>query len=193
MPFLLQAARPRLVVALVLNARKTPLRGTRYLHRGCTALVSLVLAISAPLPASAQEPPEAAEVMDVVRSLFDVMRAGDSIGVRTVFHPDARLQTVGVRDGEPVLRTESVEEFARAVGSPRAEVWDERIRSSEVRNDGRLATAWVAYDFYAGATFSHCGVNAFQLFRGPDGWRVFQLTDTRRREGCDASSDRLGG
>jgi hypothetical protein len=42
----------------------------------------------------------------------------------------------------------------------------------------------VDYSFFAGPRFSHCGIDAFQLFRGPGGWKIFQLTDTRRRTGC---------
>ena len=65
------------------------------------------------------------------------------------------------------------------------EVWDERIWDAEVRVDGNLATAWMKYAFYAGDEFSHCGVDAFQLFKGVDGWKVFHVADTRRREGCE--------
>ncbi|MCS3859218.1 hypothetical protein [Salinibacter ruber] len=54
----------------------------------------------------------------------------------------------------------------------------------EVRVDGPLASAWVPYVFYRGDERSHCGVNAVQLVRGPDGWRILQLTDTRR-QACD--------
>jgi hypothetical protein len=27
-------------------------------------------------------------------------------------------------------------------------------------------------------------VDAFQLFKGPAGWRIFQVADTQRRENC---------
>jgi hypothetical protein len=57
-----------------------------------------------------------------------------------------------------------------------------------VRIDGPLAVVTVDYSFYAGQQFSHCGIDAFQLFRGPAGWKIFQLTDTRRRTGCGAQT-----
>jgi hypothetical protein len=41
------------------------------------------------------------------------------------------------------------------------------------------------YAFYVGERLSHCGVDAFQLFKGPDGWRIFEIADTRRSEGCE--------
>jgi hypothetical protein len=145
---------------------------------------ALVAAMAAGLagPASAQS--AEVEVRAVVDALFDAMRAGDGQALRALFHPEARLQSVGVQDGARVLRTESIEDFVKAVGAPRDEVWDERISGFEARADGDLATAWMEYRFYVGERFSHCGVNAFQLFRGAGGWTVTQITDTRRREGC---------
>lgn len=152
---------------------------------------SLLLALALlPAPVAAlvaQAPPPAAEaeVMRVVGQLFDGMRAGDSTAVRAAFHPQATLMSVGVRDDVPVLQTgTTVDAFVRAVGTPHDQVWDERIWNPEVRVDGNLATAWMDYAFYLGDRLSHCGVNAFQLFRGPDGWRVIHIADTRRREGC---------
>lgn len=53
---------------------------------------------------------------------------------------------------------------------------------------GRLATAWTPYAFYLGGGLSHCGVNAFQLFNGKDGWSIIRITDTRRREGCEEAA-----
>jgi len=129
---------------------------------------------------------EQAAVLAVVGRLFDAMRAGDSAAVRAVFHPDARLGSVGMREGAPVLRMEgSVAEFAKAVGTPHAEVWDERTANETVHVDGALAVAWTPYVFRLGDRVSHCGVNVFQLFRGADGWKIFSLFDTRRREGCE--------
>ena len=50
--------------------------------------------------------------------------------------------------------------------------------------DGPLATVWVEYSFYLGTRLNHCGVDAFQVARGPDGWKIIALADTRRRTGC---------
>ena len=123
------------------------------------------------------------EVKAVVDRLFNAMRAADSASVHAVFHPQARLQTTALRQGEPVLRTDSLEAFLRAVGTPRTEVWDERVSNLEIRTDGELATAWMDYAFYLDNRFSHCGVNALQLFRTRDrGWQIIQIIDTRRRE-----------
>lgn len=145
----------------------------------------LLAAMAMPAPAAAQDSEEAA-VMAAVEAMFDAMRTGDSAAMRAVLHPTATGVSVSVREGVPTLtREESLDGFVQAVGTPHEEVWDERIWDAEVRIDGNLATAWMKYAFYLGAEFSHCGVDAFQLFKDEDGWKVFHIADTRRREGCE--------
>ena len=148
-------------------------------------LLTLVLAPLLCHPTSAQAQVSAEqEVRAAIDRLFTGMRQGDSTVVRSVFHPEARLMSASIRQGEPVLRVDSPDNFVRAVGTPHDQVWDERISNVQIKGDGPLASAWMDYAFYTGERFSHCGVNAFQFFRTPEGWKVIQITDTRRREGC---------
>ncbi len=123
-------------------------------------------------------------VLAVMKSLFDGMRAGDSAKVRAVFHPRASLASVGVRAGAPTVTFDSLAQFLRAVGTPHADVWDERTRGEMVHVDGGMAMVWAPYDFYAGAKFSHCGVNNFQFAKTAEGWKIIALVDTRQRTGC---------
>lgn len=141
----------------------------------------------APAAAFAQQTPaanEEAAVAAAVRRLFDGMRAADSAMVRAAFHPEATLRTVAVRQGQTMTRTDQLQGFVTAVGTPHDQVWDERISDLQIRIDGPLATAWMNYTFYAGATKSHCGVNSFELVKMADGWKITHIADTRRREGC---------
>jgi uncharacterized protein (TIGR02246 family) len=153
-------------------------------------LLALFLAVfTAPARARAQGNEEAA-VRAVIDRMFDAMRRGDGPALASVFHPDARLQSVGVsrQTGQPELENDSIASFVRAVGTPHTGVWDERISDVQIRIDGNLASAWMNYTFYLvtnGADrLSHCGVDAFHLFKGAEGWKVIQVTDTRRRDSC---------
>ncbi len=133
----------------------------------------------------AQESSETEKVEAVILSLFEGMRQGDSAMVHTAFLDDARLHTVVTgKDGKSLLREGSLQKFLTAVGTPQEQIWDEPIWDLEVKIDGDLAQAWTQYAFYLGSQFSHCGVDAFQLFRSSKGWKIFQLTDTRRKQGC---------
>lgn len=124
------------------------------------------------------------KVRATIEALFDAMRAGDGAAVGVVFHQHARLYTARGPSDTSTVGATSVEAFTDAVGQPRDAVWDERIWDVEVRVDGPLASAWVPYVFYVGDERSHCGVNAVQLVKTGDGWKILQLTDTRR-ETCD--------
>ncbi len=149
----------------------------------CLPAAMLILAVASPVAAQAPDADKAA-VLAVVKRLFDGMRAGDSAMVRSTFHPKALLSTALLRQGNAVVETESIEGFITAVGTPHAEVWDERTRNEQVLLDGTLASVWVEYSFYAGTRFSHCGVDAFQLAREGADWKIVALADTRRRTGC---------
>ncbi len=128
-------------------------------------------------------------VRATIDTLFDGMRSGDSTMVRAVLHPNARFLTTAIREGDPVLHEGGVDGFVEAVGAPHDQVWDERIWNLSIQIDDRLAAAWMDYAFFLGDRFSHCGVNAFQLFKGLDGWKVIQITDTRRSESCELPDD----
>lgn len=164
---------------------------TRTPHRPMKriALFAAALLVAAPVAARAQAGPEA-EVRATINRMFDAMRRGDGAGLGALFHPTARLQSVGVnrQTNEPMLRTDSIAAFVRTVGAPHEGVYDERISDMQIRVDGNFATAWMNYTFYVVNNGtdqkSHCGINAFQLFKGTDGWKVIQITDTRRRDNC---------
>lgn len=125
----------------------------------------------------------------IIEELFDAMRAGDSTRLKAVFHPQAELATVMYTpQGELKIIESSLERFAEIVGTPHKEVYHERIWSYDIRVDGPLATAWTEYSFFVDTTFSHCGVNAFQLCKTSDRWKIRSITDTRRKTSCHKSA-----
>jgi len=124
-----------------------------------------------------------AEVLAVVNALFDGMRKVDSAMVRPLFHPKVRLITVDSRS--PGARIEeSVEGFIKSIGTPRTEVYDERLSNVRVMIDGSLASVWADYKFFRGTTLNHCGVDHFLLVKESGKWQIIELSDTRRRENC---------
>ena len=138
-----------------------------------------------PRAGAAAQTADSAAVVKVATSVFDAMRTRDTAMLKAAFAPDARLVTaMAGRDGAPRVTTEPVQGFVKALSEPSAEVWDERTYNTEVRIDGNLATVWMEYDFYLGAKFLHCGVDAFQLARHAGGWKIVALADTRRQQGC---------
>lgn len=141
------------------------------------------------VPSAGTADPGNREALEPVRALFDGMRARDTTVLAAVFHPDARLNSTSVRDGSTALSEASIPDFVRSIGASEADL-DERLGPADVRVDGGLATAWMPYAFFVDGEFSHCGVNAFQLVRTDDGWKILQVTDTRRQEACPEGAPR---
>lgn len=147
--------------------------------------ICLLFAILGSHFAIAQNIAEREQVVAVIQRLFDGMRAADTAMVRSAFHPQAQLQTTSLNaEGKPQFNTTEIDRFIASIGSRKGIVLDERIHSYDVRIDQGLAAVWTEYSFFVGADFSHCGVNGFHLFKGPEGWKIVQITDTRRKTGC---------
>jgi len=144
-------------------------------------LLSAGLAWVTSVPLSAQEAER--EVMAAVQQLFDGMRVHDTVKMRAVLHPQARLVSANLKNGAPAVDVETTDGWLTAIARG-VEPYDERLRNPVVKVDGGLASVWAEYSFYVGSRLSHCGVDTFHLVRTPDGWRIIDLADTRRREGC---------
>lgn len=142
----------------------------------------LGVALLAATPARSQSPDEQA-VLATVQKMFDGMRAADSGTVRSVFAPGARFASVDPRATPPAVRYDSVGGWIGAIATS-ARRWDEQIYDVQVRVDGNIAQVWAPYTFYLDKQVRHCGVNAIDLLRDGSGWKVTQLADTRKREGC---------
>jgi hypothetical protein len=127
------------------------------------------------------------EILETVNGLFKGMNLGDSAMVRASFVTAPTVATVTKdKEGAPVLNRGDFQRFLNAVGSPHDEKWSEPIWEVKIQMDGNFAQVWAKYAFYMGKTFSHCGVDAFQLIKGADNkWRIFHLADTRWKEGCN--------
>ena len=125
-------------------------------------------------------------IRTTIYTLFTAMKNGDASLFKTVFSDSAVMQTIiRNKEGQTLVKTESVNKFASFVGQLKKDSADERIRFETIKLDGPLAIAWTPYNFYYNGAFSHCGVNSFQLVRFEGKWKIQYLIDTRRKQGCD--------
>lgn len=148
-------------------------------------LVGLAMMGVAVAPVGAQQHSDAEEaVLEAVHQLFDGMRAKDEALLRGALAADFGLVTTGTRDGEPVMSVTPGDRFISSVLGAEAEL-DEQIWNPVVQVRDNLATVWVDYALYIDGAFSHCGADAFQLFRSSEGWQIFQIADTRQLENCE--------
>jgi hypothetical protein len=147
-------------------------------------LVLLAVTLAVPSVASAQDA-ERANVLATVQKVFDAMRTRDTALLFQAFDSSAKLVRINRRANPPSVTLTPTGQFGAALlRAPAGDVWNERIYEPEVRIDGDIAQVWAYYTFHRNATFSHCGVDAFMLAKVGATWKITQLADTQRTEGC---------
>ena len=125
-------------------------------------------------------------VENAIQTLFDSMRASDTTRARSVMAPNLRIIILGKNpEGGTETRETSGKQFLSMIASRPAQTLDERSWNGQVQLDGDLASYWCEYAFYNAGKFSHCGVDVFQLYRSPQGWKIVNLAYNVRRENCD--------
>jgi hypothetical protein len=146
----------------------------------------LLIAIATTPLAAAEATDERSAVVAAVESFFHAMAAKDVEAARAVTVPEGRWFAARPVEGRNAIRSFSnAEDFA---AWPTREAWYlERIWDAEVRVHGRLATLWAPYDFFLDGVFHHCGIDAIDLLRDDDGWKVIGGAYTMETEGCAPS------
>ena len=125
-------------------------------------------------------------VKAVITQFFNGMKNLDTAAIRATFTEGVIFQTIARnKDGETLVKTESVDDFLKVIVKEEKGSLDERITFGQVLVDGALASVWTPYNFFYKGQFAHCGVNSFQMVKIKGNWRIQYLMDTRRKKGCD--------
>ena len=146
-------------------------------------LLALLALSSAPLTA-ARAQSDAQAVRAVIDRMFDGMRARDTAMMRSTMVPSTLLErtTATGELGEPI----QMNQFIDRVGHGTGPGGNEQIKDPKIQIDGPLASVWTYYTLTRGGEtkIDHCGVDAFLLRKGTDGWKIFHIADNSRSEGC---------
>jgi hypothetical protein len=160
--------------------------GVRHrLGRGAAWLLvvgAAVMWLVPPAPAQAQSDEQA--ILTVVNHFFDGMRTRDTALLRSTVLPSTMLVTAAGPNG--LNQPGSIDGFIDRIGKGTGPGGDERIKDPKVEIDNPLATVWAYFTYTRGGEtkINHCGYDLFLLRKGPDGWKIFNVADTHRTEGC---------
>ncbi len=110
-------------------------------------------------------------VLAVVQGFFDTMTAKDAEAARRLLVPEGAFHSIRRQDGKAVRRSFTNEAYLKDLPGTKQRL-RERIWNPEVRIHGAVATVWAPYDFWRDGVFSHCGVDAFDLVRTDEGWKI---------------------
>jgi Putative lumazine-binding len=148
------------------------------------ALITIVFAVGAS-PTDAQSPADRDAVLATVQTFFDTMTARDVAGARNILVPQGRFHVMDVSKPNSEPRSFSNEEYFAQLQASK-QTMRERIWNPEVRVHGPVATMWAPYDFWIDGKLSHCGVDAFDLIKTSEGWKIAGGTYTIE-SGCPPS------
>jgi len=127
-------------------------------------------------------------IQEKVASFFTAMYQNDSSTLQQLFDRKARLLTLLSQGDVASLIEVPISEFIAEVGEPKTDRWLEVIWSYTIEVEGELASVWCPYTFFLETDgvkqMMHCGVNSFELYRGPIGWQITQITDIRSTGNC---------
>jgi hypothetical protein len=123
-----------------------------------------------------------------VDTFFEGFHKGDTTLMKSVMMDKIIMQTAyRNKEGKDILVTDEPEKLINAIATRAPDQkWDERLLDYSIQVDGNMANVWTPYEFWYNDTFSHCGVNSFQLFKDGDQWKIIYLIDTRRHSDCEA-------
>lgn len=150
-----------------------------------SSLVAALAAITCLPGVAAAQTSDRDAILATVQKVFDAMRTRDTSLLSQAFDTSGHLVGVSNRGGSPAVTLTTPAQFgAGIVRAPAGNMWNERIYDPEVRIDLPVAQVWAYYTFHLNSTFNHCGVDAFMLVKVGGTWKITQVADSRRTEGC---------
>jgi len=160
------------------------------MHMGVPYIAAATLLTA--LPTWSQTPKEEATraVLATVDTLMNAIRAGDAASAAVVMHPDYRVASWHGAGSDRQLFIDDRDGELAAIHKLKRGEWDVRFLSRRVSIDRNgMANVWARYEFYLFGKLNHCGVESYELFRTPQGWRVinFSGTDTPVHGGTTAA------
>ena len=124
-------------------------------------------------------------VLATVQAFFDALGSGDAEAGNAVVTENATfIGTTTTPDGTRLtaMDREGILELLDGRAGMLERMWDPTVMVH-----GAVAVVWTPYDFHRDGEFSHCGVDAFNLVRTDEGWRIASIVWTVEPTGCAPS------
>lgn len=145
----------------------------------------LVLAVAPVAGQSQVSASDSVAVMSTLNRMLAALKAKDADGIRATFDSAARMTLLRPAQGGGVqVWTLTGEQFIQVATNPQGPALDEPIRNIRMQVDGDLAAVWAEYQVRINGAVSHCGHDAFHLVRKSGQWKILNVSDTFRQQGC---------
>lgn len=118
----------------------------------------------------------------VVEQFMLALNAGDTTGLQALFTEDAKLFSINNNGSIAQVQEENTNDLIEMIHSPATVNWEERTSHWAVIEDGNYALVTMNYTFFYRGNTSHCGINVFECLKESSGWKIWNITDTRRTD-----------
>jgi hypothetical protein len=129
-----------------------------------------------------QSATEKEEVMKVARLFFEALEKHDSLTFNKILMKNSYNYIVieGKDSARIISRLHKNSNFKPE------NIIRERMRESEVivNIHKRIATVWAPYDLWVNDKYSHCGMDAFIMLKGNNGWKIGTISFSIEKDGC---------
>jgi hypothetical protein len=129
---------------------------------------------------------EEQSVIAVVEQFFKALETRDADLAQKILMTEGIVYSVREEGGEKSIRATTHEQiinsFSSATENMLERMWDPKILIHK-----EIAVVWTKYDFHREGKFSHCGVDAFNLIKTQEGWKISGIFYTVEKEGCEES------
>ena len=149
--------------------------------------LALALTISIGSGSAFAQSSEEQAVLNTVNQFFQALSTRDRELLARITVPGSlNISTSVSRTGAAELRIQNYKQLLDNLGGEGPSLL-ERAWSPTILIRRDIATFWAPYDFYVNETFSHCGIDSFQLIRRQGQWFLTNLSWTVESNNCEPS------
>lgn len=145
----------------------------------------IVVLLATPWSTAFSQSPAEKEVLASVQAFLAAMKAKDTVGMKLALDPATRFTLLRSSANGTRVMALSGADFLKAVSEPGGPTYDEPLRKPVIQVEGDLAHVWAEYQVrLEPGKVHHCGYDSFQMARLGGRWKILNVSDTYREEGC---------
>ena len=127
---------------------------------------------------------EKEKIISVVNQFFAVLASRSVEDAREILVPEGAAFSLREKDNQTLLRFTAFQDLIKSLAESKKN-YKEVMTNPTVLIHNTIAVVWAEYKFYIDGEFSHCGVDAFNLVKTNNAWKISGIIYTVEPTGCN--------
>lgn len=133
----------------------------------------------------AQDASVSDKIQQVVNRFIEGLNKHDTIVVKKIIDTNVGLLTVFHDGNKNIIAAETADMLFRNITKSHKKKYHYEQASCTIETNNIIATAWCKYALYEEKKIILCGINAYQLYKTNKGWKIIQITNSRKSFNCE--------